>query len=68
MYSFGEKSVGINVSWVVEFEKWWVLKRKIFGQESTYSKAFFLKKWSVNYALSKSAKIVLTKPMFRVTN
>ena len=27
----------INMSWVVEFPKWWVLKSKIFGQESTYS-------------------------------
>ena len=28
----------INVSSVVEFEKWWVLKSKIFGQKSIYSK------------------------------
>ena len=27
-----------NVSSVVEFQRWWVLKSKIFGQESTYSK------------------------------
>ena len=25
-----------NISSVVEFERWWVLKSKIFGQESTY--------------------------------
>ena len=35
-----------NVSSVVEFQRWWVLKSKIFGQESTYSKDFFFK--SVN--------------------
>ena len=27
----------INISSVVEFQRWWVLKSKIFGQESTYS-------------------------------
>ena len=27
-----------NVSSVVEFQRWWVLKGKIFGQESTYLK------------------------------
>ena len=26
----------INISSVVEFQRWWVLKSKIFGQESTY--------------------------------
>ena len=34
----------INMSSVVEFLKWWVLKSKIFGQESTYSREFFFKK------------------------
>ena len=33
--------MGINVRSVVEFQRWWVLKSKIFGQESTYSKDFF---------------------------
>ena len=32
-----------NISSVVEFQTWWVLKSKIFGQESTYSKDFFFK-------------------------
>ena len=46
----------INMSSVVEFQKWWVLKSKIFGQESTYlkgkkSKQFvdewqFIKNWA----------------------
>jgi hypothetical protein len=31
----------INVSSVVEFQRWWVLKSKIFGQESTYSSDYF---------------------------
>ena len=26
----------VNISLVVEFQKWWVLKNKIFGQESTF--------------------------------
>ena len=32
----------INISSVLEFQRWWVLKSMIFGQESTYSKASFL--------------------------
>ena len=32
------RGISINVSSFVEFERWWVLKSKIFGQESTYSK------------------------------
>ena len=27
-----------NISLVVEFYRWWVLKSKIFGQKSKYSK------------------------------
>ena len=30
-----------NISSAVEFQKWWVLESKLFGQESTYSKVFF---------------------------
>ena len=30
-----------SISSVVEFQRWWVLKSKIFFQESTYSKDFF---------------------------
>ena len=33
-----------SVSLVVEFKRWWVLKRKIFGQESTYSREIIFKK------------------------
>ena len=33
-----------NISSVVEFQRWWVLKSKLFGQEWTYSKKFALKK------------------------
>ena len=29
--------IHISISLVVEFQRWWVLKSKIFGQESTYS-------------------------------
>ena len=31
----------ININLVVEFQRWWVLKSKIFGQESINSKDFF---------------------------
>ena len=33
-----------NISSVVEFQRWWVLKSKIFSQESTYSREIFFKK------------------------
>ena len=57
---------GINISSVVEFQGWWVLKGKIFGQESTYSKEKNMKNLSMNYGSSKSAKIVLSKLIFYV--
>ena len=31
-------NVSIDISSVVEFQRWWVLKSKIFGQESTFLK------------------------------
>ena len=34
----------IYISSLVEFQRWWVLKSKIFGQESKYSKDFFFQK------------------------
>ena len=48
----------------MEFQRWWVLKSKIFGQESTYSKDFLNPTMNVN--LSKSAEIVLSKSIFDV--
>ena len=33
-----QKQVQFNISSVVEFQRWWVLKSKILGQESTCSK------------------------------
>ena len=53
---------------VVEFQRWWVLKSQIFGQESTYSKYFFFFNLSMNYGSSKSAKIALSKSIFNVKN
>ena len=29
-----------NISSVVEFQRWWVLKSKLFGQELTYTEQF----------------------------
>ena len=43
-----------------------VLKSKVFGQESAYSKDFFSKNPSMNYGLSKSAKILLSESIFDV--
>ena len=42
-------------------------KNQVFGQESTYSKIFFLN-LSMNYSSSKSVKIVLSKSIFYVKN
>ena len=55
-------SVYINVSSVVEFQRWWVLKCKIFSQESTRSKENVLKKscnelWFVKKCLNRTFKV-----------
>ena len=57
-----------NISSIVEFQRWWVLKSKVFGQESTYLKVFFLQNSSMNYGSSKSAKIFTQKSIFDVKN
>ena len=57
-----------NISSVVELQRWWVLKSKIFGQESTYSKEIFKKNWSMNDGSSQSAQIILLKSIFDVKN
>ena len=36
------KAVHSNVSSVVEFQGWWVLKSKLFAQESTCSKEILI--------------------------
>ena len=36
-------SMYYNISSVVEFQRWWVLKSQMFGQESSYSKETFFK-------------------------
>ena len=46
-----------NVSWGVEFERWWVLKCKIFVQELTCSKDIVLKQSCNELWFVKSAKI-----------
>ena len=35
----------INISSVVEFQRWWVLKSKFFGQESTCHQGKIIKKF-----------------------
>ena len=54
-----------NISSVVEFQRWWVLKRKLFGQESTCQQGFFLNPTS-NDSLSKSAQMVPSKSILDV--
>ena len=50
----------INISSVMEFQRWSVLKSKVFGQESTcHQEKIFKKNPTSNDSLSKSAKIVL---------
>ena len=60
--------VRINISSVVEFQRWWVLKNKIFSQESTYSKGKKFKNSGDEWQFVKSAKIVLSKSIFDVKN
>ena len=62
------KALYINVSSVVEFQRWWVPKSKIFGQESTYSKdeLRFIKKcqnrtFKVNFRCQKSTEFFQKK-------
>ena len=52
-----------NISSVVEFKRWWVLKSKIFGLESRFKEIP-----PMNDGSSKSAKIVLSKSIFDVKN
>ena len=43
-----------NISSVVEFQRWWVLKSKLFAQESTCSKEILI---STTYRVSLSKQI-----------
>ena len=47
-----------NISSVVEFQRWWVLKSKLFCQVSTYSKEKIKKILTMNDSSTKSDKIV----------
>ena len=49
------KELYSDICSVVKFQRWWVLKSKIFGQETIYSKE--KKSLLMNDGLSKSAKI-----------
>ena len=56
-----------NISSVVEFQRRWVLKSKLFGQESTCHQKS-LKTPMSNDSSSKSVKIVLSKSILDVKN
>ena len=49
--------LSINVSLVVEFQRWWVLKSKIFAQESTCSKEILVPT-TLNYLWSSVVGVV----------
>ena len=59
------KNTYCNIISVVEFQRWWVIKSKNFVQESRCSKEKN-KNLSMNYSVSKSDKIVLSKSIFNV--
>ena len=48
------RDVGINISSVVEFQRWWALKSKIFGQESTFPNGLLVTQQIWNLVSSKS--------------
>ena len=54
-----------NISSFVEFQRCWVLKSKIFGQESRLQDFFNL---SMNDSWTRGTKIVLSKLIFYVKN
>ena len=56
--------VYINISSVVEFQRWWVLKSKIFGQESTSLKE---KNLSMNVSSSKTGHDFSNKVVQKLT-
>ena len=73
----------IIISSVVEFQRWWVLKSKIFGHESTYSKEnnskksvdelWFVKKcqnrtFKFNFRCQKSTELFQKKISFKNIN
>ena len=73
---FESMTFSINISSVVEFQRWWVLKSKSFTQESTCSKEIVLKQscdelwfvkkcrnctFKVNFLCQKSTDVVQKK-------
>ena len=75
--------VWLNISCVVEFQRWLVIKIKLFGQESTQSRGSFLKKKSfdelqfvkkcqncifkVNFQCQKSTEFIQKKIHLRIS-
>ena len=41
----GNNLISVNISSVMEFQQWWVLKSKLFGQESTSHQGKIFKKF-----------------------
>ena len=74
-------SLSTNISSVGEFQRWWVLKSKIFGQESTYTKDLFFKSvdelqfikkcqnrtFKVNFLCQKSTEFFQKKNHLRIS-
>ena len=55
----------INVSLVVEFQRWWVLKSKKVGQESAYSREIFFKKFVDELRFIKNCQNCIFKVNFQ---
>ena len=51
--------MNISVSSVVEFLRWWVLKSKIFGQESTYHQGKCSKKFLRRLSVRQKLGVIL---------
>ena len=49
----------INVSSVVEFQRWWILKSKVLGQESTCHQGKIFKKFLQVMAVCQKLGVIL---------
>jgi hypothetical protein len=57
----GAKYILFNVIWVVEFQRRWILKSRISGLKSTHTKDVLYFVNTMDYSLSRNAKIMLSK-------
>ena len=60
-----ESHLFINISSVVELQRWWVLKSKLIGRDSTYSMEFLFKRSSDELQFVKKCQNCTFKVNFR---